>query len=431
MTLVLTLVTPEYVLQVSDRQLSYLDGSVAESNRNKVVVWPPNLLFSFTGLGHIAGQPTDMWLFSTLTQIKRDSCVSSVDQLFEELAVRANRAFDRIIAGPKSHCFVVSGWVELDDEQYAPLIATISNALDNNGNWISAPRKFTVRKRILDKTEWYLLEVTGQDIHIQAKRLIRRQMSRPTSPMAATKLLLTVLQVEAACNPLVGSRALIVSVPKAVIRQPRVFVDIAPPSERNASVWYVGTEGEDDQWGPPFVDRLAGYHISPLTDDHVHAASKPPDAAILTARRLTKNDWGNASWAIAVSEDYGGRGRSWEDITGAEVSPKGYSVPHPYYGLLVALRLSECHDNVIDEIRKDKRHFVILSNSDNPLSLPDTEWIEGLRDWLMAHGMRCTELRSLCEHLRELTLEQIVIELNKLLRTPAAHLDCRYPRTGE
>ena len=62
MTFVLSCVTPEYVYQVSDRRLTWLNGAqrghVVDDERNKSVLVDGRIAFAYTGLAEIGADHT-------------------------------------------------------------------------------------------------------------------------------------------------------------------------------------------------------------------------------------------------------------------------------------------------------------------------------------------------------------------------------------
>src|SRR5437016_4841959 len=74
MTLILSLATPEFVVQVSDRRLTTLrpgttQFDIVDDNRNKIVDWGNRVVFGYTGLAQINGISTDDWLARSLASI--------------------------------------------------------------------------------------------------------------------------------------------------------------------------------------------------------------------------------------------------------------------------------------------------------------------------------------------------------------------------
>jgi len=61
MTLVLSLATPDYVVQVSDRRLTDPTGKTVNENSNKSVLLTNRMAFGYTGLARLAGQSHLIW----------------------------------------------------------------------------------------------------------------------------------------------------------------------------------------------------------------------------------------------------------------------------------------------------------------------------------------------------------------------------------
>jgi hypothetical protein len=73
MTLIITVVTPNKVIQASDRRLTNRDGSLYDDEANKAVCVSckdAHFAIAYTGIGEIAGRRTDRWLVDYLTSIK-------------------------------------------------------------------------------------------------------------------------------------------------------------------------------------------------------------------------------------------------------------------------------------------------------------------------------------------------------------------------
>ncbi len=59
MTLILSAVVGNYAFQVSDRRLTYPDGSLHDDDTNKAVFFHTSFAFSFTGLAYIEKNTND------------------------------------------------------------------------------------------------------------------------------------------------------------------------------------------------------------------------------------------------------------------------------------------------------------------------------------------------------------------------------------
>ena len=73
MTLILSCIAKDYIVQVSDRRLSLvtrvggrLNVKPIEDKSNKAVVFCGALSFAYTGLANLQGKKTDVWLLDVL-----------------------------------------------------------------------------------------------------------------------------------------------------------------------------------------------------------------------------------------------------------------------------------------------------------------------------------------------------------------------------
>ena len=152
MTLVLNVLTPNFVVQVSDRRLVWLrDESVEkyDDEKNKAVLWCGRLAFAYTGLAELGRERrTDLWLANTLSKIEqclREEAESREDKdqfhLLKSLAEEATAYF----AGPRisrwyssyqrRHAFVAVGWAKFSGApDFSPYLALISNYHDDDWN---------------------------------------------------------------------------------------------------------------------------------------------------------------------------------------------------------------------------------------------------------------------------------------------------------
>lgn len=179
MTLVLSCITRDFVMQVSDRRLTYLDGRPPDDETNKAVFVLGRVLMSFTGVGYIAGTVTHIWTVERLANLSDDPN-KSLDVAFKQFTNEASGAFQRISGREaKRHAFVGVGWGQRrsDPSDLHPFIWTISNTLDQNANWLPlAERRFTMQQRLLAPGEPYFLLTTGQPLTPSEDTSIRRNI---------------------------------------------------------------------------------------------------------------------------------------------------------------------------------------------------------------------------------------------------------------
>ncbi|MCL5962180.1 MAG: hypothetical protein M1358_23170 [Chloroflexi bacterium] len=195
MTLIITAVTRDGIVQVSDRRLTK-DGQVYDDSSNRAICVSCSdgrLAISYTGLAEIGGQRTDEWLADYLASIVDDR----IDTLsvFEALQKRTTSAFSRlrihqehqeltlVLAGPRMH-LAVFGYVSNVLDWTGKRLPDVQESFSLGVHWpmISARcRKATVqidgRKDAVDETLQNRInklkrKMYFQDSHMVAQALV-------------------------------------------------------------------------------------------------------------------------------------------------------------------------------------------------------------------------------------------------------------------
>jgi hypothetical protein len=126
MTLILTCLTPNYLMQVSDRRLSTPVLRKPVGDVNKAVVWNSTLILAFTGIAQVEGQSTDSWAAQAMMRPDR-SIPKAVDDLGRAAArVPELRKVPLAIVGA---CYSTVG----KEKTLTPSIVTVSNFLNEYG----------------------------------------------------------------------------------------------------------------------------------------------------------------------------------------------------------------------------------------------------------------------------------------------------------
>src|SRR2546423_1303587 len=69
MTMILTCLTKDYVVQASDRRISYLDGKTpSEDQSNKALVYGNHFVFAYTGKARLVSTSTIEWAAERLSE---------------------------------------------------------------------------------------------------------------------------------------------------------------------------------------------------------------------------------------------------------------------------------------------------------------------------------------------------------------------------
>lgn len=222
MTLVVSCISPNHVVQVSDRRLTWAAGpkagELADDHTNKALVVCNRLCVSYTGLAEIGRVKTDEWVLDVADRVRPYNPA----RVWIAIALAAtaefrNIRFDRSL---KRHAFLISGWAKLGrtDAPISPFISTISNALSAEGDWLDeAEDSFRVRViPLADKP--YLISTVGQrlpdNILTRLTRNVRNYAVRERGPEAYMRLIAAAIRATANINQLVGRNLMAISLPK-------------------------------------------------------------------------------------------------------------------------------------------------------------------------------------------------------------------------
>jgi len=130
MTIVVDCFAKDAAFQVSDRRLTDLHGKIFDDQRNKAVIVNGRLVFSYTGLAHIDGQRTDLWLAKAIAEC----ATSDMSAVANHVRDKATVALSKIHCPSqfKRHAFRGTGWFRLKDEGWlSPGLITIHNSFDH------------------------------------------------------------------------------------------------------------------------------------------------------------------------------------------------------------------------------------------------------------------------------------------------------------
>src|ERR1044072_3631718 len=192
MTLILSCLTREYAIQVSDKRITDMkSGSIREETRNKGVQFCNHMVFAYSGLAAVQGQNTDVWLTETLAQREslEDGMLLARDLLGE--------AFRKLNCSSKAKrlAFVGVGWAQMEgDEHLSPLRVTLSNSLDANDRWLPEAREdFEYWGMLLKPSASFELNSLGADVSTEtfqsAKRSISSSIRHSTNPITIVRIL--------------------------------------------------------------------------------------------------------------------------------------------------------------------------------------------------------------------------------------------------
>jgi hypothetical protein len=135
MTLVVSVLTHDYVVQVSDRCMTFEcgDGAVRfEDGHNKAVLFERRIAFGYTGAGQIEGLRTDEWLQERLGE--GEDVATGLQAVLDGLTRSFPPASTR-------HAFLGVGWGFANGP--APQLVCIGNCVDSDGGEIDPQPTFS------------------------------------------------------------------------------------------------------------------------------------------------------------------------------------------------------------------------------------------------------------------------------------------------
>lgn len=126
MSFIITTVSPETVVQISDTRLSSLDNQslISDELRKSLIVQgnKAHLVLGWTGLATTGnGHNTTEWLFKTLFEM--NAVELPIDEIVQHLTTSATAHFATLKALDKRSHFLMGGW----EQSGGPFLCTVSN----------------------------------------------------------------------------------------------------------------------------------------------------------------------------------------------------------------------------------------------------------------------------------------------------------------
>jgi hypothetical protein len=237
-TLLLTCITPRFVVQASDRRLTLPGGGVYEEIANKATMLCKHAVFAYTGLARCSvREKTDELLLRCLAQVQ------PINTVLAGLATEAARGIRNLPLPSLSAdrrrvvrrtSFVGAGYLAVRTPgqrgrpsvaDLRPFLAVVSNAQDLREEWRSeADQQFAVHIGYLDDRDRFLLHAAGQPFmdagRITLTRSIRKALERTDHPQTVARLLARAIRTVAASNSYVGPNVMCTMVRRADVLSP-------------------------------------------------------------------------------------------------------------------------------------------------------------------------------------------------------------------
>lgn len=219
MTLIQTVFTNDFILQVSDRRLTKgFDRNksiiIDDENATKLVSWNSTFTVGFTGLARIdrrQTEPTSLWIAKTICDYP----------LFEwGMAALRDEAEKRIRPLPKPWdrrlAVVVGGF----DARRGPVVGLVTNFDTETGKPFSNLSEFRTDLLLPPRGKWSGSHVAGARMSDLHRNILKRQVPRflrqrhPEGINQAVRLMVYLQRLVAKKDPTVGADALCVFIPR-------------------------------------------------------------------------------------------------------------------------------------------------------------------------------------------------------------------------
>jgi len=173
MTMILTCLTKDYVVQASDRRISYLDGKTPPKDQsNKALVYGNHFVFAYTGKARLELTSTIDWTAQRLSEKEK------LDDAIYHLRDRATSLMQNFYSGwrPKEKMvsFVGAGFAEMKENGrwcLKPLRIMISNVIEKNDT--RSPRKeFIIESEALQVERTFKLFVSGRPLSKERRNIL-------------------------------------------------------------------------------------------------------------------------------------------------------------------------------------------------------------------------------------------------------------------
>ncbi len=160
MTLILTWLNDDYVLQAVDRRVTRPDGTVTKEDANKAIFWCHGAAVTYTGPTTFEGEPTIDWIGKRMSEA-RDPYIPNV---MIYIAERASKYFQENQDRVSRFTIVVGGWAKVANE-LQPHIFLASNIMTSTWKSEASPsNRMNFYSHVKPKYRTEVLYVAGQTL---------------------------------------------------------------------------------------------------------------------------------------------------------------------------------------------------------------------------------------------------------------------------
>jgi hypothetical protein len=263
-TLLLSVITPHYAMQASDRRVTQIRGDEIEGwddERNKAI-------FAAEGAADIEGDTVEF----VAAQMGRNlgNGVAPLEAL-ATVGVMCGQLLAQSLDQDNDRLAIVGvGWTDVPPRPRSPLIAWTSNSMTADGEWQAREAKaFQVGERHLDDHEPFALLVSGAGLPDEDEEQLKLDLfgavAASDDPTPVAEILLRTIRRAAGTDPLIGRGVMINCLPYACGSPTGDIQFIGGPPKRDVRTFSYtpAALGDGTYLGPHLVGsdgtRLSGF----------------------------------------------------------------------------------------------------------------------------------------------------------------------------
>jgi hypothetical protein len=423
MTLVLTFLGRDFVVQASDRRRVPISNNAgpASDDFNKAVLLRNVATLAFAGVADVGSIPIDEWL----TEELGNNAGAGVQAALKGIVLRATEWFGSLARRgvPRDqlrHAFVAAGWGRFGGAtEMRAYVCQISNAMDADGSWLATSRsQFDMRFALVPPDQPFAVAPTGEYLNGEEIGVLMQQLmrcvSRSGGPDSIAHILThTIRQVadrlRAAGRSTVGHNVMIVSLPRVAALRPSSGLNplLRGRLDRESvmTAYAAGDGNHFRSFAPNFVgDGFLMKGVYAEAAEPEHTAEEPPwfRGPVLLSHRVgsVTDPRGIRS---PVSEDYAKLGHEL-------VAELRRSVEQPT-PVLIRVRGDE---EQLNQVLVDDRYFPLIEND---AALPASDaWLATLWSRLVELGLPADDVTRFLEARRGPTRGDVVFAVRDLFR---------------
>lgn len=309
MTLIVSVIAPDFVFQVSDRRVTLIhsDGrrEVRDEPLTKAVVYCDRAIFGFTGYAEVDLKRSDLWIADQLQDVR------DLGDGFDKMRARLTEVFRR----PRyrgGHTVTSAGYKLNEDGTTTPFYALVTNHFAD-GRWLAKPTNdFQWITELAPAGTVGVFAAPGwlSDPRMQS---LRAGVAAADTLDAAVGLVVAAIREVAAAHAEVGADLLLSVLPRASVGRPEIFLLTGGPPGETPTFHYLPEGDDPTQYGPTFVCNggiMSGLIVKPLSDAdrgqrerdtrEFHRARRPQHAYIVPVRTSVDPQNGRPSRAPDV-----------------------------------------------------------------------------------------------------------------------------------